>query len=117
MEACTGFRKGALALLLLALAGAVASCVEVPDHIRAHFAPPGPTEATNYRQGRHGLAPPAVADDPPAVDAGAAAKAPTPIPEPVLADAGEAAEPSEPSDAGQPEASPSGPDAGDGGSS
>lgn len=41
---------------------AIAACIDVPDSMRAQFAPPGPNERTNYKPGNHGLAQPRVDD-------------------------------------------------------
>lgn len=40
------------------LATALVACVEVPDNVRAHFAEARFDEASNFRKGRHGTAPP-----------------------------------------------------------
>lgn len=47
----------AMALGAVASVGLVA-CVDVPDSMRAQFAPAGPNDRTNYVPGRHGSAPP-----------------------------------------------------------
>ena len=66
-------RRSLFALALLA-AGIVA-CVDIPDNMRAQFAPAGPNDRTNYVPNRHGSAPP---NTPPPMlpwDAGAPATA------------------------------------------
>lgn len=61
--------------VFVVLAGA-AACIDVPDSMKAQFAPAGPNERTNYRPGNHGMAPPAAADVPVSPpDAGADAAA------------------------------------------
>lgn len=42
-----------------AVAVLLAACVEVPDTVRAAFAPAAPGDPSNYRIGPHGAAPPA----------------------------------------------------------
>jgi hypothetical protein len=49
-------RRTLIALALLALG--VVACVDIPDNMRAQFAPAGPSDRTNYVPGRHGSAPP-----------------------------------------------------------
>lgn len=61
---------------LAAIAAITAACIDVPDSMRAQFAPAGPNERTNYRPGNHGTVPPRVDVDvpdaapPPDLDAG-----------------------------------------------
>lgn len=65
-----GRTHAALAAAVVAII-ACAACVDIPDGMRAQFAPAGPNERTNYVPGRHGSAPP---NDPPPMlpwDAGA----------------------------------------------
>ena len=75
------------ALALAALALGIVACVDIPDNMRAQFAPAGPNERTNYVPGRHGSAPPdtpapllpwdaGAVDTPAAADAGPAVTPP-----------------------------------------
>lgn len=81
----------------LAVALALAACVEVPDTVKGAFAPATPTDRSNYRIGPHGTAPPA--------DVGTASfGAPPPDAGAVDADAGAPAIPDAPApDASAPE--------------
>jgi hypothetical protein len=54
-------------ILLAVVIVAASACVDVPDSVRAQFAPPSAAERTNFRPGRHGTAPPV--EDPPAAKA------------------------------------------------
>lgn len=78
-------RRTLIALALLALG--IVACVDIPDNMRAQFAPAGPNDRTNYVPGRHGSAPPdalppllpwdaGVADAPAPADAAPAATPP-----------------------------------------
>lgn len=51
--------NGRTALALAAAALGIVACVDVPDNMRAQFAPAGPNDRTNYRPGAHGTAMPA----------------------------------------------------------
>jgi hypothetical protein len=58
--------------ILVATVLVVASCVDVPDSVRAEFAGASPEERSNFRRGRHGSAPPSAASSEAVTDAGAA---------------------------------------------
>ena len=81
--------NGRTALALAVAALGIVACVDVPDNMRAQFAPAGPNDRTNYRPGPHGSALPAPSEPLlPPPDAGAPAPA---IAVPVAApDAGDA---------------------------
>lgn len=68
-----------LAAVLLAVLAA-AACIDVPDSMRAQFAPAGPNDRSNYRPGTHGSALPLV-EAPPAVGVDAAAPDAAPAPQ------------------------------------
>jgi len=52
-------RTFAVMAAMVAIA-ATAACIDVPDSMKAQFAPAGPNDKTNYRPGNHGMAPPPV---------------------------------------------------------
>lgn len=71
--------NGRTALALAAAALGIVACVDVPDNMRAQFAPAGPNDRTNYRPGAHGTAMPAPYEPIlPLPDAGAPADAGAP---------------------------------------
>jgi hypothetical protein len=43
---------------MAALALGIVACVDIPNNMRAQFAPAGPNDRTNYVPGRHGSAAP-----------------------------------------------------------
>ncbi len=65
-----------VALVALVTLGIVA-CVDIPDNMRAQFAPAGPNDRTNYVPNRHGAAPPNTPAPMLPWDAGAVATPPT----------------------------------------
>lgn len=68
------FTFGLLALVALG----IVACVDIPDNMRAQFAPAGPNDRTNYVPNRHGTAPPNTPDPMLPWDAGAPAVATPP---------------------------------------
>lgn len=63
--------RGAAWVPLASLALGVVACVDIPNNMKAQFAPAGPNDRTNYVPGRHGSAPPNTQDPMLPWDAGA----------------------------------------------